>query len=517
MAKAQRQEVIPANRIELEARHRGLGQRCLSWILKFARRLAFWSVALVFILLLASAVLSTFKKPLDPWLASYPRSEFSEADFRPDMSLAEYLEFEDKVFSELPRYLVDGSGGRYSKYFRYVKNSSMNPLEFDVNWNRTTELVPKNIRGGILLIHGLSDSPYSTKRIGEIFFRHGYYVLNMRMPGHGTVPAGLLDVRWQDWSAAVKIGAKHVKSRLSADEPFYIGGYSNGGALALRYATDALLGETNPLPDKLFLFSPAVGITPFARASNWHKLFTWHPVFEKDKWLSLELEYDPYKYNSFTKNAGAQSWLLSQAIQNNLRRVEDLGKMAQMPPAITFQSAVDATIVGRKIVTDLYAHLPSNGSELVVFDVNHEANLAPFFAIDPRTVLKLLEYEEPFSYELTVITNKDEGFKIEAKSRDAGSTTVKETALGEEWPFGIFSLSHVAIPFPPDDPIYGDGSGAPGDSRVTLGTLAPRGERDVLSIAAGQLMRLRYNPFFFYIEQKLLEHARAGIGETTKN
>lgn len=31
----------------------------------------------------------------------------------------------------------------------------------------------------------------------------------------------------------------------------------------------------------------------------------------------------------------------------------------------------------------------------------------------------------------------------------------KTHALGLEWPAGVLSLSHVALPFPPDDPLYG--------------------------------------------------------------
>ena len=491
--------------------------RLFYWIVRKIKQIVIWTIALVLLALLTSAVLSTFRKKLEPWQASYPKSEFTEADYRPDMTLNDYLAIEDRVFSELPQYMVPGDSGRYSKFFRYVEGSSMNPLNFEVNWNRTIELAPDKIRGGILLLHGLSDSPYSTKHIGEVFNKYGFYVLNMRMPGHGTVPAGLLDVRWQDWYSAVRIGAKHVREKIGKDAPFFIGGYSNGGALALYYTSNAILNKTDPIPEQLFLFSPAVGITAFARASNWHKLFTWHPLFEKNKWLSLELEYDPYKYNSFTKNAGAQSWYLSKAIQHNLDRVADADKMREMPPVITFQSAVDATIVGKKIVTDLYQRLPNNGSELVVFDVNHEADLIPFFSVDPHATLRLLEFDQPLNYAVTIVTNRGGGYKIVAKTRQAGETTVTETPLGREWPFGIFSLSHVAIPFAPEDPIYGDGSGAPPGTRATLGTLAPRGERDVLSIAAGQLMRLRYNPFFFYIEQQLHRHAENAVTRDKTN
>ena len=42
--------------------------------------------------------------------------------------------------------------------------------------------------GGALLVHGLTDGPYSMRTIGEGLRAGGYHVLALRLPGHGTVP-----------------------------------------------------------------------------------------------------------------------------------------------------------------------------------------------------------------------------------------------------------------------------------------------------------------------------------------
>lgn len=63
-------------------------------------------------------------------------------------------------------------------------------------------------------------------------------------------------------------------------------------------------------------------------------------------------------------------------------------------------------------------------------------------------------------------------------------------------------LVHVSIPFPPDDPLYGP---AGSSGHANLGNLAPRGEKNVLNIAASDLLRLRYNPFHEYMVRKILE------------
>jgi hypothetical protein len=38
---------------------------------------------------------------------------------------------------------------------------------------------------------------------------------------------------------------------------------------------------------------------------------------------------------------------------------------------------------------------------------------------------------------------------------------------------------------------------------LPLGSLKPRGETRLLTASLGQLMRLRYNPFFAYVEQRI--------------
>jgi hypothetical protein len=68
----------------------------------------------------------------------------------------------------------------------------------------------------------------------------------------------------------------------------------------------------------------------------------------------------------------------------------------------------------------------------------------------------------------------------------------------------MISLSHVALPFPPDDPLYGRGP-AQSEEIAFLGHLDVRGERNLLRFPADWLMRLRHNPFYDYQEARVLE------------
>ena len=58
----------------------------------------------------------------------------------------------------------------------------------------------------------------------------------------------------------------------------------------------------------------------------------------------------------------------------------------------------------------------------------------------------------------------------------------EDDRLGLSWPTGVISLSHVALPVSPDDPLYG--RRPPEDEDVLfLGEMAMRGERGLLSLA----------------------------------
>jgi hypothetical protein len=67
----------------------------------------------------------------------------------------------------------------------------------------------------------------------------------------------------------------------------------------------------------------------------------------------------------------------------------------------------------------------------------------------------------------------------------------------------VISLSHVALPFPPDDPLYGQRP-PENDKVLFLGQMAIRGERGLLRISSEWLLRLRFNPFYDFLEGRTL-------------
>jgi len=356
------------------------------------------------------------------------------------------------------------------------------------------------------MIHGLTDSPYSMRHLARIFEEQGYYVLALRMPGHGTIPSGLLTARWEDWMAATYLGARHVREKIGKDLPFFMVGYSNGGALTVKYIMESLENETKPMPDRVILLSPMLGVTFFARFSTWHKTLSWLPYFEKFKWVSVLPEFDPYKYNSFTKAAGEQSYLLTNAIHKQVDQLVKSGNISSLPPMTTFQSLVDATVLTSSIIDVLYSKLSPNKHELVLFDVNRETANKSFFHIEHNDLLLDLRDTTGLPFDVALITNKnDESRDMVLKNKKMNSQDITTQALDLSWPPGVYSLSHVAIPFSPDDLLYGPVGPDESDKHVNLGGFAPRGERRILVIPTELLMRLRYNPFFDYMERKIVD------------
>ena len=103
----------------------------------------------------------------------------------------------------------------------------------------------------IVLIHGLSDSPYYTRALGQVFYDHGWNVVGILLSGHGTTPGDLVHVRLGDWEDDAACG---YRAAAELGHRVAIGGFSTGGALAIEAA---LPPGRFPLAG-LFLFSPAL-------------------------------------------------------------------------------------------------------------------------------------------------------------------------------------------------------------------------------------------------------------------
>jgi alpha-beta hydrolase superfamily lysophospholipase len=406
---------------------------------------------------------------------------------------------------------------------RYFEGSPIYPGNFATDWNRSYILEPEGTPvGAVVFLHGLTDSPYSLRHVARLYQSRGFVSVAIRLPGHGTVPAGLTNVDWEDWVAATHLAVREARRRIGPALPLHIIGFSNGGALAMKYALDAVGDPKLTRPDRIVLISPMIGITEMARFAGvfgWPAIF---PPFAKAAWLSVVPEFNPFKYNSFPINGARQSSLLTRALQPRIARYATEGKLAELPPILTFQSVVDFTVSTRAIITALYQQLPDNGSELVLFDLNRSAKFGPLMRVSANTMLNRILPDPPRSFKTTIITNiHPDTSEVMERVTAAGATTEQTRELGLSYPLGVFSLSHVALPFPLSDSLYGMLPDPLEEYGVSLGAVAPRGERGTLIVSLDSLIRMSSTPFFPYmlerIEQDIIGSRPVSASETAAN
>lgn len=422
-------------------------------------------------------------------------------------TLADYQRLEDRLFAELQErvYAAAGAADR-SPINRYQAGSRSDPGVWPVNWNRTFHLEPaagSAPRGAALLLHGLTDSPYSLRSIGEHLASRGFEVVALRLPGHGTAPSGLLSFRVEDMQAAVRLVARDLRSRGAPDRPLLLVGYSNGAALAVDYTLAAIADHSLPRPAGLVLLSPAIGVSKLAVVGRFKTGLSSVPGFERAAWEVVATEFDPFKYTSFSFHAAGETFRLTRGLRLGLERLAAGQPLRDFPPVLVFLSTVDATVQAQAVTDTLLDRLAPGGHELVLFDVNRLAAAQALLVADPGPLTDELQARPARPYALSVVTNATtESLQVVEQRTVAGSAEVVERALGLEWPRMVFSLSHVALPFAPDDPLYGYLEAAP-TSHVRLGDIAVRGETGVLRVPLWALTRQRSNPFHAYLLERI--------------
>ena len=313
----------------------------------------------------------------------------------------------------------------------------------------------KPYRRGILLTHGLTDSPYFMRYLGTFFQENGFRVMAILLPGHGTQPGDLLDAHWREWAKAVAYGTDQLAAEV--DEVYLVG-----------YSVGCLLSIYQSLHDQrirgLFLLSPALKVSPRAARAHWHKFYSW--IKSAAKWVNIKPDKDIYKYESFPKNVAAQVHVLSQTVHSQLQK-QDLNI-----PIFSATSQDDTTAIAAATI-EFMAHTRHHDSRLVLYTTDTTKIPQNF----PENKLELVNSVVP--------TQK------------------------------ILSSSHTGVVLPPDDPHYGiagDYSNCvhyfPGDmEKYNVCCSKPsqvlQGEITNENLKTGTIRRLMYNPNYAALQISL--------------
>jgi esterase/lipase len=249
---------------------------------------------------------------------------------------------------------------------------------------------------GIVLTHGLSDSPYFMRHLAKFFQENGFRVLGVLLPGHGTQPGDLLHVHWQEWQKAVEFGVNRLAEEV---DDIYLGGFSAGGTLSIYQSL------VDSRVRGLFLFAPALKVSAKAAFAHFHKAYSW--FLPSAKWLNVKPDSDLYKYESFPKNAAAQMHALTRVLKTRLN------KSRMRIPIFAVASQDDATV-------DTFATLKLISQE------KHPANKLVYYYSDANKIPTEIQQD-----------------KIECVS----------SILPEQ---NIISSAHTAIVLPREDEYYGE-------------------------------------------------------------
>jgi esterase/lipase len=309
-------------------------------------------------------------------------------------------------------------------------------------------------RRGILLAHGLTDSPYSMRALGRFFQAQGFWVKAILLPGHGTRPGDLLEVTWQEWARAIQFGVDVLARETDA---VYLAGFSTGGTLSIYQALRDLRVKG------LYLFSPAVAVSPFGFLANWHKLYSW--AYPPGVWMDLQEDTDLAKYESFPFNAGDQVYLLTREIQ---RLLTD----QTMPLPLFIAASEDDSTVRTEATLEFFEQAAHPSKRMLLYGTGTKAL--------PTQVERI------------------------------------SSVLPDQ---RVISSAHTAIVIPPDDPHYG----AQGDY-ASCGHYFGKGEKyrlcknrkeDLLgevsreNLQKGIIRRLTYNPHYDDMTAHLASHIRS--------
>jgi hypothetical protein len=126
----------------------------------------------------------------------------------------------------------------------------------------------------------------------------------------------------------------------------------------------------------------------------------------------------------------------------------------------------------------------------------------------------------PQPYRFTAIVNAgDDSDATVERSIAPGQLQAEVRPLSLPYPTGIFSLSHLAIPIPANDPLYGirPDPKSRDEFGLNLGALDARGERGALIVDQDFLTRLPSNPFFPYLLERIEQGIDRPSGATGRN
>jgi carboxylesterase len=182
---------------------------------------------------------------------------------------------------------------------------------------------------GALLIHGFTGSPPEMRLVGDYLNLRGFTVSAPLLPGHGTRPADLNTVRWQDWAEATEAALAQLAARCQG---VCVAGLSLGALLALRLAAQ------HPEIAAVAAYSPAL------RASDWRVYFS--PLMKRLMPLTRKRMSSDLRTKDAFARLWSYDWNPTGGVHEVLRLQTETRRILPglRPPLLVIYSTADRTI-----------------------------------------------------------------------------------------------------------------------------------------------------------------------------
>ncbi len=354
---------------------------------------------------------------------------------------------------------------------------------------------------GVLLIHGLNDTPYSMWDLAARFSKACYMVRAILLPGHGTVPGDLIKIGLPDWRDAV---AKAVWGFRGHVDRLVIAGFDLGANLALDAALDLGLPPELEL-DGIVMLAPAFSYQPpqfgpAATGPGGDAL--WGDVFDETERLRYQSTAQP-----------------SIAAINALGRELFERDAPRHIPLIVVASADDA-VTDPELVQEWFCSQETTPRKLLWY-TRYPCRPLPNCRCTVGSRDKALSERKICTINRSVA--HDLGF--DGKVGDFARETPRDCGFGRKLTPNpsILDLAHMALLAAPNNPRYGAASGRRDclhysweletpEERVCVGDLVGEGERYLRYGEASSanlrnyiLRRLTNNPDFNFMATAVLD------------
>ena len=115
---------------------------------------------------------------------------------------------------------------------------------------------------GCVLIHGFTGTPWTYSDLTPELVNNNISVAVPLLPGHGSKPEDLQNIRWEDWYESAFNAFESLKNRC---DRIFIIGHSVGGAIALLIAARNDVNGVVSMSTPIKFDSPAVKLLPLLK------------------------------------------------------------------------------------------------------------------------------------------------------------------------------------------------------------------------------------------------------------